>query len=209
MHGWTTGAGITPRPSEVHWHMVFVRTLGHFHPFVVGPLTTAGIASWGGEAEILWIKFKLGAFMPHLPARNFLDIETRLPEGAGQSFWLKDAVWQLPTFENADTFVDQLVRDSVLDWDPIVNAALEDHLRPEAIASRTVRYRFLRSTGLTQNHIRQFERAQQAKALLEQGVSILDTVYELGYFDQPHLTKSLKRFLGTTPAQQLARLESA
>jgi hypothetical protein len=209
MHGWTTGAGITPRPSEVHWHMCFVRAKGQTLPLIVGPLTTAGIASWGGEAEILWIKFKLGTFMPHLPAKNFLDVETRMPEGAGQSFWLKDAVWQMPTYENADTFVDQLVRSGVLDWDPVVSAALEDHLKPEAIASRTVRHRFLRSTGLTQNHIRQFERAQQAAALLTQGVSILDTVYELGYFDQPHLTKSLKRFLGKTPAQQIARLESA
>ncbi|MBI1256452.1 MAG: helix-turn-helix domain-containing protein [Chloroflexi bacterium] len=209
MHGWTTSAGISPRPSEVHWHMVFVRTRGQFHPLVVGPLTTAGIASWGDEAEILWIKFKLGTFMPHLPAKNFLDVETRLPEAAGQTFWLKGAAWELPTFENADTFVTRLVRENVLERDPVVKAALHDQLKPEAIAARTVRHRFLRSTGLTQAHIRQFERAQQAAALLEQGVSILDTVYELGYFDQPHLTKALKRFLGKTPAQQLARLESA
>jgi len=201
MHGWTTGAGITPRPSEIHWHMCFVRTKGQFHPFVVGPLTTAGIASWGGEAEILWIKFKLGTFMPHLPAKNFLDVETRLPEAAGQSFWLKRSAWELPTFENADTFVHRLVRESVLDWDPVVSAVLQDQLRPEAIASRTVRHRFLRSTGLTQNHIRQFERAQRAAALLGQGVSILDTVYTTGYFDQPHLTRSLKQFVGYTPAQ--------
>ena len=32
----------------------------------------------------------------------------------------------------------------------------------------------------------------------------LDTVFELGYSDQPHLTKSLKRYLGQTPGQ-LAR----
>jgi methylphosphotriester-DNA--protein-cysteine methyltransferase len=45
------------------------------------------------------------------------------------------------------------------------------------------------------------KRAQRAAALLEQGVSILDTVHEVGYFDQPHLTKSLKCFVGKTPAQ--------
>jgi AraC-like DNA-binding protein len=42
--------------------------------------------------------------------------------------------------------------------------------------------------------------------LLEQGVSILDTVEQAGYFDQPHLTRSLKRYVGYTPAQIL-RLE--
>jgi hypothetical protein len=29
----------------------------------------------------------------------------------------------------------------------------------------------------------------------------LDTIHEVGYFDQPHLTRSLKYFIGQTPAQ--------
>jgi methylphosphotriester-DNA--protein-cysteine methyltransferase len=58
-----------------------------------------------------------------------------------------------------------------------------------------------KATGLRQNHIRQYKRAQQAARLLQQGVPILDTVYEAGYFDQPHLTRSLKQFIGYTPAQ--------
>jgi AraC-like DNA-binding protein len=36
---------------------------------------------------------------------------------------------------------------------------------------------------------------------LRQGVSILDTVEQAGYADQPHLTRSLKRLIGQTPAQ--------
>ncbi|MGH8246026.1 MAG: helix-turn-helix domain-containing protein, partial [Gammaproteobacteria bacterium] len=83
--------------------------------------------------------------------------------------------------------------------DPVVNAALQDQL-PE-MPSRTVRHRFLRATGLTQSYIRQVKRAQHAAALLEQGLSILDTVHEAGYFDQPHLTRSLRQFVGRTPAQ--------
>jgi AraC-like DNA-binding protein len=38
---------------------------------------------------------------------------------------------------------------------------------------------------------------------LHSGLSILDTVAELGYFDQPHLTRSLKQWVGYTPAQLL------
>ena len=82
--------------------------------------------------------------------------------------------------------------------------ALNDE--PQDIPDRTMRHRFLRATGLTQTYIRQMQRAQRAAALLEQGVPILDTVYEAGYFDQPHLTRSLKRFIGKTPAQQLVRV---
>ncbi len=36
---------------------------------------------------------------------------------------------------------------------------------------------------------------------VEKGVSILDAVYQAGYSDQPHMTRSLKYFIGQTPAQ--------
>ena len=197
--GWTARDGSTIRPAEINWHMVFVRLNGRVQPVFVGPLRTAGVASWEEGAELLWIRFKLGTFMPHLPTRDFLDAETRLPGAASQSFWLKSSAWQFPSYDNVETFIDRLVRDDVLVRDPVVNAVLQGH--PQDMASRTVRHRFLRSTGLTHSHISQVERAHRAEALLKQGVPILDTVYELGYFDQPHLTRSLKQFVGYTPAQ--------
>ena len=70
-----------------------------------------------------------------------------------------------------------------------------------------MRLRYLRATGLTQSHIRQVERAQRAAAHLRQGRSIPDTVYEVGYFDQPHMTRSLKQWIGHTPAQIVAAAE--
>src|SRR5438874_13599781 len=87
IHGRTIGDGSPIRPAECHWHMVFVRHNSTFRPLVVGPLTTAGVASWKEGAEILWIKFKLGTFLPHMPAKNLLDMETILPGAACQSFW--------------------------------------------------------------------------------------------------------------------------
>ena len=60
---------------------------------------------------------------------------------------------------------------------------------------------FLRVTGLTQGHIYQVERANRAAAMLRQGTPIPDTAYLAGYFDQPHLTRSLKQWIGYTPAQ--------
>lgn len=166
---------------------------------VVGPWTTSGVISYTEGAELLWIKLKLGTFMPHLPPRHFLDKETILPGAASQSFWLNGSAWQFPNYENVETFVDRLVRDDVLVCDPVVNAVLQD--QPQELAFRTVRHRFLQATGLTQSQIRQAERAQRAAALVRQGVPILDTIYEAGYFDQPHLTRSLKQWVGYTPAQ--------
>jgi AraC-like DNA-binding protein len=40
---------------------------------------------------------------------------------------------------------------------------------------------------------------------LRQGVSILDTVDQVGYADQPHLTRSAKRWIGQTPVQLMRR----
>lgn len=198
-HGWTMSDGSTIRPSESNWHMVFVKEHDRIHRLVVGPLSTAGVASWGEGAEILWIKFKLGVFMPHLPVRDLLDSEKPLPEAASSSFWLKSAAWELPDFENADTFVNRLVHDEILVLDPVVDAMLQD--QSVDISSRTMRHHFLRATGLTRSRIFQMRQAQQAKALLQQGTPILDAVHEAGYFDQPHLTRALKQFIGYTPAQ--------
>jgi AraC-like DNA-binding protein len=69
------------------------------------------------------------------------------------------------------------------------------------MAARTLRHCFQHATGLSHNDIHQIQRAQRAAALLRHGVSILDAVDELGYYDQPHLTRSLKRWVGHTPAQ--------
>lgn len=197
--GRTVSAASSIRPAECRWHMVFVRQGGDARPLVVGPWSEAGVASWTADAEILWIRFELGTFMPRLPVRRFLDTETMLPGAVGQSFWLHGSAWRFPDYDNAETFVGRLVRNGMLVRDPVVGAALQG--RPQALSARTMRHRFLRATGLTQGRIRQVERAQRASALLRQGVSIADAAYEGGYFDQSHMTKSLKRWVGHTPAQ--------
>lgn len=199
--GHTEGEGSTIRPAESHWHLVFVSVHGNQTPIFVGPLTSAGVVPFGEGAEILWIKFRLGSFMPHLPVRDFLDIETPLPEASSRSFWLKGSAWQFPDFDNVETFVDRLVREGVLVRDPVVDEALQGHLT--GMPARTVRQRFLRSTGLSQGQIYQIERARRAEDLLQRGVSILEAVFEAGYYDQPHLTRSLQRWIGQTPAQIL------
>ena len=122
--GRTASDGSPIRPAESRWHMVFRRLSGNVQLLIVGPLSTAGVVSYTEGAELLWIKFRLGTFMPHVPPRDFRDVETILPGAASKSFWLKGSAWRFPDYENADTFVDRLVRDGVLVRDPVVNAAL-------------------------------------------------------------------------------------
>jgi AraC-like DNA-binding protein len=162
-------------------------------------MTKAAPVSYTEGDEYLGIRFKLGTFMPYLPPRNLLDGAALVPQATRKTFWLGDSHWQLPDYENVETFVARLVRSGMLVRDPIVGAVLQD--RATDMSLRSVRRRFLLATGLTQSTIRQIERARHASALLQQGVSILDTVYQAGYADQPHMTRSLKRFIGQTPAQ--------
>lgn len=202
MRGWTEGSGSVIRPAESHWHMVLVKYQGKTQFIVTGALPTSGVVSYSEGAEILWIKLKLGTFLPHLPARIRLDKETVLPDAVCHSFWLGSTSWQFPHFDTVEAFINRLVRAEALVCDPLVSAVLQNH--PHDTAPRTVRHRFLQATGLSHTCIRQIERAQQAAALLRQGVPILDTAYQAGYFDQPHLTRALKRWVGYTPAE-LAR----
>ncbi len=138
--------------------------------------------------------------MPYMPAKMVIDRrDINLPEATSKSFWLNGSTWKFPDYENADTFVDWLIQDSLLVFDPIVEATLNgEHVD---LSLRTVQRRFLQATGLSHNTLYQIERARYATTLLRQGMSILDTVFQAGYFDQPHLTRSLKHFIGMTPAQ--------
>lgn len=201
--GRTAGEGSTIRPAESRWHMVLVKHNGQARLIVTGALTTSGVVPFIEDIELLWIRFALGTFMPSLPARNLLDRETLLREATCHSFWLNGSTWQYPDFDNVETFVDRLIRDETLVCDPVVSAVAQGHIQEhhQEMASRTLRHRFLQATGLSHSHIQQIERAQQAAALLRQGVSISDAVYQAGYYDQPHLTRSLRQWVGHTPAQ--------
>lgn len=192
-------------PADGHWNLLFLKQQGKVKVTVEGPLTKAKFKTHPEGTEWLVIRFKLGIFLSSLPIKNLVDGDVILPDAASQSFWLHGSAWQLPDYENAEAFVNQLVRAGLLLRDPLVNTVLQD--QPKEISSRTVRRHFLLATGLTPRIIEQIERAQRAAALLEQGVPILDVVDQAGYADQPHMTRSLKRFIGYTPAQ-IARLQS-
>ena len=114
-------------------------------------------------------------------------------------FYLDRSVWQFPDYENADTFVERLVREGFLVRELVVNAALQG--QRNELSLRSIQRWFVNSTGMTRRAVYQTERARYATVLLKQGASILGTVQAAGYADQPHLTRSLKPLIGQTPAQ--------
>ncbi len=186
--------------AEIHYNMVVTRYQGKLTMTVRGPEIRATSAYCPADAEFFGIVFKPGVFIPHFPAEKLRDrCDVDLPASTSRSFWLHGSAWQFPDYENADTFVDWLVREGLLVREPVVDAVLRDQL--PNLSLRSVQRRFLQATGLTYSTIRQIERARYATTLLKQGVSILDAVAMAGYADQPHLTRALKHYVGQTPAQ--------
>lgn len=188
--------------AQSHWQLVVTTYNGKMSLTVRGPETKATpLGDCPTDREWFGILFKPGTFLPHLPARTLVDGDLTLPLATKKTVWLAGSTFQFPTYENADTFVDWLVRQDLLVREPIVGAALQGELKD--LSLRSVQRRFVQSTGITHATIRQIERARYAALLLKQGVSILDTIHEAGYFDQAHLTRSMNYFIGQTPAQIL------
>jgi hypothetical protein len=185
-------------PASTRWHLLFLRQNGRVNVSVEGPLTKATPVAQAEGTEWFGVTFPPGTFLPSVPVRNLLDERAILSLAANTSFELAGSSFQFPGYDTVETFVQRLVREDVLVADPVVKAVLAGH--PPQMSLRTVRRRFLVATGLTYKVISQIERAKQAAALLEQGVSLLETAYQAGYADQSHMTRSLKHFIGHTPA---------
>jgi Helix-turn-helix domain len=186
--------------ASVHCQIVVTRHQNRTFITLRGPETRPTLMHFPAGAAWFGIDLRLGAFLPDFPPLSLLDLrDATLPAATSQSFWLHGSAWPLPTFENADVFVSRLERERLLIRDPLVDAVRTG--RAHELSVRAVQYRFVRATGLTQSLVRQIERARAATALLQSGLPILDVVHLTGYFDQSHLTRSLTRFVGRTPAQ--------
>lgn len=195
----SVGGGSFISTAASQWEMVITRQKGKTTFSIRGPETKASPAPIPEDAEFCGIIFKQGAFMPHLPKSALVNEAVHLPGTAGNSFWLHSAAWEIPDFENADTFVKRLVHDGLLVQDQVVDDVLRGQTRD--LSLRSIQRRFLYATGLTYKAIQQIERARHALALLKSGIPIPESAYQAGYFDQPHLTRSLKLFAGQTPAE--------
>jgi AraC-like DNA-binding protein len=202
----SAGGGSFVSTAASNWEMVVTKQKDKITLSIRGPETKASPAPIPKDAEFFGVIFKHGTFMPCLPGSKLVDLEIHLPEAAKNSFQLYGENWQFPNFENVDTFVNRLVRQDVLANDQVVSDAL--HGKTQDLSLRSLQRRFLHVTGLSYKTIQQIERARQALALLKSGVPIPETAYQTGYFDQPHLTKSLKIFAGQTPAKILKSNQS-
>jgi hypothetical protein len=163
-----------------------------------GPETKPTEVPCPADGEWLAIRFKAGTYMPQLPAHALIDsLGINLPQVAKRSFLLDGRKWELPTFDNAETFVARLVNKNLVARDPEITAAVQGE--PTALTTRSSQRRFLQITGMTHSSFRQIERARFAVNLLREGAPIADVVWQSDFYDHAHLTRSLRHWIGLTP----------
>ncbi|MBL1073786.1 helix-turn-helix domain-containing protein [Nocardia sp. 2] len=181
------------------WGLVFWEQRGVAHAAVTGPESRCGTAPVPEGADFVGIQFAVGTSLRMIAAPALVDSGLQLPDVSGRGFWLDGSRWETPGLDDAEALVERLVRGGVLVRDPLVAQTLRG--QSPAATERTIERRFRAATGLTQGAVRQIGRARTAAILLATGEQPGVVVDKLGYYDEPHLARALRRFVGRTAGQ--------
>lgn len=118
---------------------------------------------------------------------------------------VRDAVFELdgvdfplPTFENVEPLVDAMIAAGLLRSNDLVARAFSE--TPKAASPRSVQQHFKQTTGITQKSFQQIRRAQEAVRRLKAGEAPAGLAVDLGFTDQPHMIKSIKKIMGALPS---------
>lgn len=179
------------------WDIVVTKHFGKVEVIQTGVITRPFVLPWESGDEYLSISFKPGVYMPRMPGAWMTDRAIVRPAISSRAFQVGSDTFEIPTVENADGLVERLASKGIIVRDEIVSAVAEG--RQTRASSRTLQRRFRWTLGLTANQLAQIHRARDAVKSLRQGRRAIDVAAELGYADQAHLTRSLRRFMGQSP----------
>ncbi|MEU7754956.1 helix-turn-helix domain-containing protein [Micromonospora sp. NPDC049171] len=185
--------------AGVRWGLVFWEQAGRAQTAISGPETRSGTAPVPEGATFTGIEFAVGTSLRSVPTAALTDGGIELPDTTRRTFRLDGERWETPSPDDTEALVDRLVRAGTVVRDPLVSDVLRGH-RP-AVSGRTVERRFRAATGLTRSAVRQIERARTAAELLAAGDPAADVVVKLDYFDEPHLARALRSYVGRTARQ--------
>lgn len=156
------------------------------------------------KGGIYWgVLLKSHLFMPWLSKQDISTDGFLLPI-VERNLLINTLQLPVPTYEGAEDFVDELIKNKIIIANPLVEKALAGE---PSLSQRTVQRHVLQVAGLTKRELLRIRKARHAYALLQTGKPIRDVVNEAGYTDQAHLTKSLKLLAGQTPGQILSAYE--
>lgn len=181
------------------WGLVFWQADGPPQAAIVGPESRTSAAPVPPEASFVGIQFAVGTSLRIADTASLVDNGVVLPDVGPRSFWLDGRRWQRPEADDAELLVDHLVRDGALVRDPVVTGVLRGDR--SSVSPRTVERRFRAAAGLTRGAVAQIERVRTAAGMLTGGTPVDDVVQQLGYYDEPHLARMLRRYVGRSARQ--------
>ncbi len=181
------------------WGLVFWTQHGVDRAAVVGPETRPSMSPVPSGASFVGVQLSVGSSLRIADTSSLVNGGLALPDVTSRGFWLDGRRWESPSADDAEALVARLVRHGALVRDPVVHQVLRGDQAP--LSSRTVERRFRSATGMSHGAVRQIERARRAAVLLAGGTLTSDVVESLGYFDEPHLARMLRRYIGRTASQ--------
>lgn len=190
--------GIYKATPDGSWDLILsVAPDGQASVFLSGQATEpVDVPYLEGQHSVV-ISFAAHVYLKHdKEARTGANI--RFLTVQGDVFFLDGVELPLPTFLNAEQLVDKMTENNLLQSDDVVAKAFTS--KPKAASKRSVQQHFKKITGITQKDFQLIRRAQDAVRRLKAGESAADVAADLGYTDQPHMIKSIKKIMGHLPS---------
>ena len=141
------------------------------------------------------ISFTASAYLAGLKGDELVDATIMLQNKDARHFILLDHSFAFPDYETAEDLVGAMVGVGILKQDDVVASVLEG--QPKAMSSRTMQRHFHMVTGISRKSLDKIRRAQDAVKMLQAGTATAEVAAEIGYTDQAHLTKDLKKIMGS------------
>jgi len=181
--------GSYPLYMTVKWGFVFSNLSGSYSAKLIGPRTLPTEVPFQ-QNEYFWgIVINAEVNLAGYSKKDLLNKVINIPLSTKDIFVLASTPVRLPTYEELDSFVNELVNRRILYTAPIA-----------AVSRRDKQRKIKLYTGLTPKQIEQADRVEQAIAIMNRPMSLLDIAAEAGFSDQAHMTRDFHRLVGYSPA---------
>lgn len=190
--------GIYSATPDGSWDLiVLIQPDGSKQMMITGQATKPMDVPYQKGTSSVVISFARGAYIPAY-AGKLVDSFEILSNVGAEHFTLCGRMFTFPSYETAEELVEVLIEAGLLLADPVIYTANGDGVW--AASKRSHQRHFAEHTGVSEKSFEQIERAKSAVRQLQGGKTPRDVAADVGYSDQPHLARSLKKIMGVKPS---------
>lgn len=172
--------GVYVASADARWDMIFTRSHdGKTRSLLCGPAFKTARVPYSPGNKHIDICYKPWAIFTDIPITAMLNVTIALPMPSDDTFVMQGITWKMPIHENVDQFVAEQEKRGLLKADPIIRDVLEN--KPVEISLRSVQRHFVKTIGMSPRRVRQINSARTAVKLLQQGRTLSEVAYKLGY----------------------------